>query len=81
MQKAKSGGSKATTNLADQKLADAAQRAKDSLIDEINQFNYASESSSAAKATSFEDEENSAHLFGVTNPQKFGSTIKYTVTG
>jgi hypothetical protein len=36
MQKAKSGGSKATTNLADQKLADAAQRAKDSLIDEIN---------------------------------------------
>jgi hypothetical protein len=40
-----------------------------------------SESSTAAKATSFEDEENSKHLFGVTNPQKVGSTIKYTVTG
>ncbi len=51
------------------------------MISEINQFNNVSESSNAAKATGFEDEENAAHLFGVTNPQKFGSTIKYTVTG
>lgn len=62
-------------------MLEAAERAKNSLIEEINQFNNASESSTAAKATSFEDEENSAHLFGVVNPQKFGSTIKYTVTG
>jgi len=81
MSAAKSGGSKATTNLADQKLLEAAQRAKESLISEINQFNNVSESSSAAKATSFEDDENSSHLFGVTNPQKVGSTVKYTVTG
>ena len=82
MQKSTSGGgSKATHNLADQRLLEAAERAKHSLIDEINQFNSVSESSTAAKAQSFEDEENSAHLFGVTNPQKFGNTVKYTVTG
>ena len=81
MEKPKTGGSKATHNLADQRLLEAAERAKNSLIEEINQFNTASESSTAAKATSFEDEENSAHLFSVVNPQKFGSTIKYTVTG
>ena len=82
MQKSTSGGgSKATHNLADQRLLEAAERAKRSLIDEINQFNSVSESSTAAKAQSFEDEENSAHLFGVTNPQKIGSTVKYTVTG
>ena len=69
MQKTTSGGgSKATHNLADQRLQEAAERAKNSLIDEINKFNNVSESSSAAKATGFEDEENATHLFGVTNP-------------
>ena len=40
-----------------------------------------SEQSGLGKGESFEAEDSSSHLFSVTNPQKIGSTVKYTVTG
>lgn len=40
-----------------------------------------SEQSGVSNGESFEAEDSSSHLFGVTNPVKVGSTIKYTVTG
>lgn len=51
------------------------------MIGEIIQFNNISEAVASAKSAGFEDEENSTHLFSVTNPTKFGSVVKYTVTG
>jgi hypothetical protein len=51
------------------------------MIGEIIQFNNISEAVASAKSAGFEDEENSTHLFSVTNPIKFGSVFKYTVTG
>jgi hypothetical protein len=70
-----------THNAADAKLADAAYKAKSVMIGEIIQFNNISEAVASAKSAGFEDEENSTHLFSVTNPTKFGSVVKYTVTG
>ena len=78
-------GKNAVHSLADQRLAEAAQKAKTNLISEINQFNYITESSGSKGARGFEDELNSESLFNVCNPTKMkdqiGSVIKYTVTG
>jgi len=77
-------------SLADQRLAESANTAKNQLISEINQFNYITEQGGTNKAKSFEDEETNEHMFFVSNPIKMddksgmismGSVIKYTVTG
>jgi len=76
--------------MADQRLADSTNTAKNQLISEINQFNYITEQGGANKAKSFEDDEQNEHMFFVSNPIKMddkggminiGSVIKYTVTG
>ena len=43
--------------------------------------NQAKDMTGAGNVESFEDEDPSTHLFSVTNPQKIGSVVKYTVTG
>ena len=77
-------------SLADQRLAESANTAKNQLISEINQFNYITEQSGTNKAKSFEEEETNEHMFFVSNPIKMddksgmismGSVIKYPVTG
>lgn len=40
-----------------------------------------SEESGLGKGESFEAEDSASHLFSVSNPQKIGSVVKYTVTG
>jgi mitochondrial fission protein ELM1 len=83
-------GKNSSHSLADQRLAESANTAKNQLINEINQFNYITEQGGTNKAKSFEDEETNEHMFFVSNPIKMddksgmismGSVIKYTVTG
>lgn len=74
-------GEKAKHNIADQRLRDAAATAKNTLLNQINNFNAVSEDSGLGKGESFEAEDSSSHLFGVSNPVKIGSVVKYTVTG
>jgi len=50
-------------------------------LSQISNYNQVVETSGASQQESFEAADSSQHLFSVTNPQKIGSVVKYTVTG
>lgn len=58
-----------------------AGKAQSQLMDQISQYNKVSEASGVSGQESFEAADASTHAFAVTNPQKVGSIVKYTVTG
>ena len=76
--------------VADARVKEATDRAKQNLITEIEAYNVVSESAGGTNARGFADEETSEHLFNVMNPIKMedtsgvikiGQVVKYTVVG
>ena len=66
--------------MADARVKEATDRAKQNLITEIEAYNVVSESAGGTQSRGFADEESSEQLFNVMNPIKMEETsgiIKY----